>query len=299
MLCVLGCGTMGRSILSGIFDALQDGRTSPTPSASPAPGTESTATQQSSTDACRPPSTFIACVNRQETQRTLAHEWSHLPDVRVVSGAQANAEAVATADFVLLGSKPQAARSILMDAAMQRAVRGKTLISILAGTTIETLQRLCPESRIVRVMPNTPCRIRQGMSVIVRGDGVSRDTLEVVEWIFQRVGRTLVMEERHIDAATALCGSGPAFMAVILESLTDGGVMMGVPRAQAELLVAQTMLGTACMVQSGQHPALIRNAVATPGGCTIGGLLEMEDGKIRSTLARTIQTATNIAAGLG
>lgn len=279
ILCVLGCGTMGRSILSGVLDAIE----------------ESGPTMDS--NGLLPPARFMACVRREAAAAKLREEWGD--QVSVVLGPEANARAVGESDYVLLGSKPQVARDILSSNAMQDALAGKVLISILAGTTIATLQSLCPRSKIVRVMPNTPSRIRKGMSVIVSGAGVSDAQLDLVAWIFDQVGKTLVMDEKHIDAATAMCGSGPAFMAVILESMTDGGVMMGIPRAQAEELAAQTMLGTASMVQAGQHPALIRNAVATPGGCTIGGLLEMEDGKIRSTMARTIQTATNIAAGLG
>lgn len=280
ILCVLGCGTMGRSILSGVLDALE----------------ESGATMGSANN-LSPPSRFIACVRRDVAAAKLREEWGD--QVTVVRGPEANTKAVSESDYVLLGAKPQVARELLTSPGMAQALQGKVLISILAGTTIATLQTLCPETKIIRVMPNTPSRIRKGMSVIVSGSGVSESHLEVVSWIFNQVGKTLIMDEKHIDAATAMCGSGPAFMAVILESMTDGGVMMGIPRAQAEELAAQTMLGTASMVQAGQHPALIRNAVATPGGCTIGGLLEMEDGKIRSTMARTIQTATNIASGLG
>ena len=268
---------MGRSILSGVLDALLD--------------------PQAATTA-HPPSKFIACVRRQEALDALTLEFQDHKNVTIVRGPHDNAKAVAQSDYILLGCKPQLAREILTHPEMAAAVVDKTVISILAGTTVSTLQSLCPRSQIIRVMPNTPSRIRKGMSVIVSSSN-DQTTIETVEWIFKCVGRTLVMDEKHIDAATALCGSGPAFMAVILESMTDGGVMMGIPRAQAQELAAQTMLGTASMVQAGQHPALIRNAVATPGGCTIGGLLEMEDGKIRSTMARTIQTATNIAAGLG
>ena len=275
VLCALACGTMGQAILSGVLDALSELEHPP----SCAPGK------------------FIACVKRPETFQKLSNEWKDR--VTVTRGAGDNALSVSKADFILLGSKPQMAAEILTHPEMRDAIKGKVIISILAGLTISKLQKLCPESKIVRVMPNTPSRIRRGMSVIVQGSGISSSELETIEWIFGQVGKTLVMDEKHIDAATAMCGSGPAFMAVILESMTDGGVMMGIPRAQAEVLAAQTMLGTAAMVQDGQHPALIRNAVATPGGCTIGGLLEMEDGKIRSTMARTIQTATNIAAGLG
>lgn len=283
ILCVLGCGTMGRSILSGVLDAIEE--------------SGSTMTTTENGNSLLPPNRFIACVRREDAAAKLEQEWGNL--VTVVRGAEANAKAVHESDFVLLGSKPQVAKDILNSPGMQEALKGKVLISILAGTTIKTLQTLCPDSKIIRVMPNTPSRYRKGMSVIVVGDGVSQSHLELVSWIFNQVGRTLVMDEKHIDPATAMCGSGPAMFAVILDAMTDGGVAMGVPRAQASLLLAQTMLGTASMVLEGVPPAKIKDDVATPGGCTIGGLLEMEDGKLRSTMARTIQTASNIASGLG
>lgn len=102
-----------------------------------------------------------------------------------------------------------------------------------------------------------------------------------------------------MDACTALCGSGPAFYALMIEAMADGGVMMGLPRAEAQMMAAQTMQGTGRMVLSGQHPAIIREQVSTPAGCTIGGLLVLEDGRVRSTVARGIQEATRVAAGLG
>ena len=324
-LCVLGCGTMGRSILTGIFETLREVST-----------TTSHVTSSSAI-----PKRFVAAVRSKATADRLTSEFQQAGymselDIAIIHGESATYRAVAEADVVLLGTKPQVASALFTSGRLGALLEGKLLISILAGTTIAQLESWVSEScRVVRVMPNTPSRIRQGMSVIVpspRFDELSRppsraDTpassgilparttgngtvtaesgrpipgLELVQWAFDSVGRTLILEESKIDAATALCGSGPAFMAVILESMTDGGVMMGIPRAQAQLLAAQTMLGTAQMVlENDTHPALIRAAVATPGGCTIGGLLEMEDGKIRSTVAVTIQTAANIAAGLG
>ena len=114
------------------------------------------------------------------------------------------------------------------------------------------------------------------------------------------MGKCNFLDEKYFDAATALAGSGPAFVTLFLEAMTDGGVMMGLPRAEALELAAQTMQGAARMVlESGTHPAAIKDSVTTPGGCTIAGLLQMEDGRVRSTVARTIQTAAEHAAGLG
>lgn len=191
-------------------------------------------------------------------------------------------------------------KDILSDSSMRDALENKLLVSICAGVTISQLRGLLrSDTRVIRAMPNTPCRIQQGMTVISCDDTTTESDQMLVSYIFDQTGRTLILDEKHQDTATALCGSGPAFVCVLLEAMADGGVMMGIPRKEAQILVAQTLQGTARMVLDGQMPAQIRNDVATPGGCTIGGLLEMEDGGIRSAMARTIQTTTNIASSLG
>ena len=138
------------------------------------------------------------------------------------------------------------------------------------------------------------------MTVMSPGPDVTDEDLDVGRSIFTSVGRCLVLEERHMDAVTGLSGSGPAFAYVFLEALADGGVMMGLPRDAALELAAQTTQGAARMVlQDGSHPAALKDEVTTPAGCTIAGLLTMEDGRIRSTLARAIQEATRVAGSLG
>ena len=118
--------------------------------------------------------------------------------------------------------------------------------------------------------------------------------------IFTSCGRCRFLDEKHFDACTALAASGPAFVALVLEAMADGGVMMGLPRPEALELAAQAMQGTGRMaLYAGLHPAQLKDSVTTPGGCTIAGLLTMEDGRVRSTMARAIQVATNHAAGLG
>lgn len=122
----------------------------------------------------------------------------------------------------------------------------------------------------------------------------------IVTSIFTACGRCRFLDEKHFDACTALAGSGPAFVALVLEAMADGGVMMGLPRTEALELAAQTIQGTGRMALStGLHPAQLKDSVTTPGGCTIAGLLTLEDGRVRSTIARTIQVAANHAAGLG
>lgn len=156
---------------------------------------------------------------------------------------------------------------------------------------------------IMRAMPNTPCKLRCGMTVLATSSSNSSVTAEQKQIglkIFSTLGRARFLEEHHMDAVTGLSGSGPAFACVVIESLADGGVMMGLPRDVALELAAQALSGAAQMVlQAKQHPSIIKDDVTTPAGCTIAGLLSMEDGKIRSTLARAVQEATNVAGGLG
>jgi len=157
-------------------------------------------------------------------------------------------------------------------------------------------------TRVVRAMPNTPCKIREGMTVVSNlppSEREERDRALILK-IFSSIGRCRFLDEKHFDACTALSGSGPAFACIFLEAMADGGVMMGLPRAEALELAAQTLQGAARMVLQGStHPAQLKDAVTTPGGCTIAGLLALEDGRVRSTIARGIQIATERASELG
>jgi pyrroline-5-carboxylate reductase len=174
-------------------------------------------------------------------------------------------------------------------------------ISILAGVTTAQLEAaLALPNPWVRAMPNTPAVVGQGMTVVCRGRDATPPHLETARRVFAAVGRCEVVDEQYCNAITALSGSGPAYMYLVMESLADAGVRVGLPRDLALTLVAQTMLGSARMVQeTGRHPASLRDDVTTPAGCTIGGLLMLEDGKIRSVLARAVEEATRIVEDLG
>ncbi len=128
---------------------------------------------------------------------------------------------------------------------------------------------------------------------------LSPDTNALVTWIFRQIGDVVHLPASTMDASTALCGSGPAFFALMLEATIDGAVAMGLPRAEAQRMAAQTMRGAAGLVLSGEHPALLRDKVSTPGGCTIGGLLVLEEGRVRGTVARAVREATVVASQLG
>ncbi len=211
-----------------------------------------------------------------------------------------NAELCAWADAVLLCTKPQGAEGVLAGPGVAEALEGKLVISLCAGLRLTRLDGWLPATSLVRAMPNTPSVIREGMTVVSPGPRSTDEHMALAEGVFGAVGRVRVLDEKHLDAVTGLSGSGPAFACVMVEALADGGVMMGLPRDVAIELAAQTVQGAARLVlQSGAHPAALKDQVTTPAGCTIAGLLTMEDGRIRSTLARTIQEATRVASGLG
>ncbi|KAI1315724.1 delta 1-pyrroline-5-carboxylate reductase [Mortierella claussenii] len=246
------------------------------------------------------PAGFIACVSHEESAQKLVKALGH-HEVKVLHGAKGNVQGVTEADVVLLCTKPQVAKAVLSAPGIQEALTDKLLVSICAGVTIEQLQSwTTPTTTVIRAMPNTPCKIREGMTVLSCGPNTDIQFMNFTSKIFSTLGRCRILDEKHLDAVTALAGSGPAFACVMLEALADGGVMMGLPRDVATELAAQVLQGAARMVlTTGAHPAAIKDSVTTPGGCTIAGLLTMEDGKIRSTLARTIQEAATVASTLG
>jgi pyrroline-5-carboxylate reductase len=208
---------------------------------------------------------------------------------------------VPDADLILVCVKPAdagAALATLRDSGLRRET---LLISILAGTTTERLESLLgTPNPVVRAMPNTPCIVGEGMTVICRGTSATPADLTRARHIFEAVGKCIPVDEVHFNAITALSGSGPAYQYLIMEALADAGVRVGLPRQLALTLVSQTVLGSAKMVQAtGRHPAALRDDVTTPAGCTIGGLLMLEDGRIRSVLARAVEEAAKIASHLG
>ena len=196
--------------------------------------------------------------------------------------------------------KPQMVEDYVKSGKIQELLVGKTVISIAAGIRLIQYQEWLPHSHVIRAMPNTPCQIREGMVVMSTPPNLPTEVQVLAERLMKPLGRTRFISDRHMDVVTALCGSGPAFACIVMEGLADGGVMMGLARDVAVELAAQSLQGAARMVlHNGLDPSQIKDAVTTPGGCTIAGILSMEDGKIRSVLARTIQEATRVASTLG
>ncbi|ORY60406.1 pyrroline-5-carboxylate reductase [Leucosporidium creatinivorum] len=305
-LCILGCGTMGVAVLSGVLDNLRAPNPPEQHDEDSAPSTPmGSMILEAAPDSL--PDRFITTVNRLETVKKLRRTFNDLgglgPTVQVRQATE-NVKSVAESDVILLCCKPQLAALLLLAPGMSEALEGKLLISILAGTTISMMREWVPAScTVVRSMPNTPSKIREGMTVLSTlppSDPKTPLNRDILMALFNPLGKCRFMDEKHFDAVTAVCGSGPAFVCLVLEAMADGGVMMGLPRSEAVELAAQTMQGAARMVlQTGIHPAALKDSVTTPGGCTIAGLLALEDGRVRSTVARCIQATTMHAAGLG
>jgi pyrroline-5-carboxylate reductase len=203
-----------------------------------------------------------------------------------------NRAAVGEADIVVLAVKPQVIESVCEEI-RSVVTKDRLVISIAAGVPTTSIERFfAADVPVVRAMPNTPCAVGAGMTVLCRGKAATDEHVAQTKRLFDTVGRTIVMDEKHMDAVTGLSASGPAYIYVILESLAEAGVKMGLPRDTATLLAAQTMKGAAEQVLlSGAHPALLKDEVTTPAGCTIDGLLELEEGKLRVTLIKAVVKA--------
>jgi pyrroline-5-carboxylate reductase len=210
-----------------------------------------------------------------------------------------NAEAVRNAEIVFLCVKPQSVLEVVREIRPQ-LTRRHLLISVAASVPTALIEQEIEQGLpVVRAMPNTPCELGYGATAVCRGRFATEDHVERAVAFFDTVGRTVVVEEKLMDAVTALSASGPAYIYIILESLAEAGVKVGLPRDTATLLAAQTTLGAAQVVlQTGRHPALLKDAVTTPAGCTVDGLLELEEGKLRVTLIKAVVKACERAREL-
>lgn len=204
------------------------------------------------------------------------------------------------AGVIVLAVKPQQMSEVL-EAGREHARPDPLVVSVAAGVTLQTLARgLGPDRRIVRVMPNTPCLIGAGASAYALGERATPDDGELVRAILATVGIAVAVPEKLLDAVTGLSGSGPAYVYQIIEALSDGGVRVGLPREIATQLAAQTVLGAARMVlETGEHPGVLKDAVASPGGTTIAGLHALENGGLRGCLMNAVEAATLRSQELG
>lgn len=260
---ILGAGKIGESLIAGLLQA----------------GTVT-------------PKQIIASVRRQERGEELRRRYG-------IRATTRNTEAVGWAGILVICVKPQAMLEVLQE--IRGSVKpGHLVISVAASVSTRYIEKhLGSRVPVIRTMPNTPCSLREGMTGIARGSTVSDKHLQKAKKIFDSIGRSLILEEKHLDAVTGLSASGPAFIYIIIESMAEAGVKVGLAREVATELAAQTVLGSARMVlETKEHPARLKDMVTTPAGCTIDGILELEEGGLRVTLIKAIVRATERAREL-
>lgn len=211
-----------------------------------------------------------------------------------------NLTAAREADIIVLSVKPQAMDKLVVQVAPALDHR-KLIISVAAGVPIAALERrLGAGARIIRTMPNTPSLVGAGACALARGEHASEEDLAVASRIFQSVGTTTVVDENLLDAVTGLSGSGPAYVFLVIEALSDAGVKVGLPRYTALKLAAQTVLGSAqLLIETNAHPGQLKDQVTSPGGTAIAGLHTLEAGGLRTTLINAVEAATRRAKELG
>lgn len=225
-----------------------------------------------------------------------SHFTAEIPTARWAANNQAVAQ---QADVVILAVKPQSFPQVARELEGAQS-HGRLFISILAGVPLSALCRGLHTERVVRVMPNTPCLVGQGATGYALGAGASQEDGAWVGKLFSALGVAFPLPEKLLDAVTGLSGSGPAYVYVLIEALSDGGVRMGLPRGVATTLAAQTVLGAAqLMLTSGEHPGVLKDRVASPGGTTIAGLQVLERRGVRSALMDAVEAATVRSQELG
>lgn len=232
---------------------------------------------------------------------TVSDPWPGGPEALAASEgvaiAASNAEAVEASELAVLCVKPNDARSALESASS--ALRGKLLISIAAGVPSSSLAEAAPGCRVIRAMPNTAAFVGKSMTALAAGPGATSEDLDLATALFESVGTVVKVDEPLMDAVTGVSGSGPAFIYLVMEAMSDGAVAAGLPRTLARELVVRTLAGAAEMaLASSEHPAVLREMVTSPGGTTIAGLMVLEHAGVRHAFADAVQKAAARAAEL-
>jgi pyrroline-5-carboxylate reductase len=265
---LIGCGKMGGALLRGVIHA-----------------------------GVFKPADITVCDKIPQAAAALAKE------IRGVNAVEDPAEMVASGETVVLAVKPQDMQKLLGSLAEngKRKTTNRLFLSIAAGVSLKNLESwLGGKQRVIRAMPNTPALVLQGASAFARGSGATEADAATAQSILGAVGSATEVPEALLDAVTGLSGSGPAYVYTVIEALADGGVLMGLPRATALQLAAQTVAGAAQMVlQTGKHPASLRDEVTSPGGTTIAGLEQLEKLGLRNALVQAVRKATERSRELG
>ncbi len=213
---------------------------------------------------------------------------------------QDNQKAAQASDIMLLAVKPQVMDEVLMGLSVSPDFN-QLVVTVAAGVSIATITAgLAPHVHVVRAMPNTASVVLEGATALAGGPGVTEEQMQIAQAMFEAVGRVVVVDEAQLDAVTGLSGGGVAYVYTFIEALADGGVKMGLSRSHAQLLAAQTVLGAAKMVRETQeHPGVLKDRVASPGGATIAGLHQLEQGRLRGTVIGAVESATVRSKELG
>jgi pyrroline-5-carboxylate reductase len=210
-----------------------------------------------------------------------------------------NNEVARRSGILILSIKPQVMSKVLEQVA-PHVHPNALVISIAAGIPLAAIEARLPRARVVRTMPNTPALVSAGATAIAAGGHATPEDLQAAKRIFDSVGMTVILDESQMDAVTGLSGSGPAYIFLIIEALSDAGVKMGLSRYNAQALAAQTLLGSAKMLlETGEHPGRLKDMVTSPGGTAIAGLHTLEQGGLRTTLINAVEAATKRSKELG
>jgi pyrroline-5-carboxylate reductase len=262
LLAIFGAGVMGETLLSGLIRA------------------------------GRPASDLVVTERRTDRAEELRGKYG----VKVVS----NVEAAEVADTLVLVVKPQD-MGALCDEIADHVRPGALVVSLAAGITTSFLEeRLADGVPVVRVMPNTPALVDQGMSAVSPGEHCDEEHLAEAEALLGTVGKVVRVEEKHLDAVTAVSGSGPAYLFYVAEAMIEAGVFLGMPRATATELVVQTFYGAATMLrETGEHPSVLRENVTSPGGTTVAALRTLDDHKVRAAFISALEAARDRSHELG
>ena len=240
------------------------------------------------------PATSIAASDAQRDRL------AHITGQYRIRGVETNVDLVRESDVIVLAVKPQIMVAVLGEVAPAVDAH-KLLISVAAGVASTTIRaHLGGPVRLIRVMPNTPALVLEGVTAIARAEGLAGGDLETAQELFGAVGKAVLLDEDSLDAVTGLSGSGPAYIAIVIESLADGGVKMGLDRATAMTLATQTVLGSAKLIlETGVHPGQLKDMVSSPGGTTIAGIAALEEGGVRRTFINAVERATLRSRELG
>jgi pyrroline-5-carboxylate reductase len=254
---------------------------------------------------------YIACVQSERSEQRLAGLFTqHLESGKLIISRRNNPDAVTSSDIVLLGVDPADVEETLKQEGLAQALKSKLLISLAAGWTRDSLENILlsvgassdqkEKTWVIRTLPNIAAQVSESLTAIEDPDkNIPDHYLKTTEAIFNQVGETVRIAPRLMNAATAVGGSTPAFFSVICDALIDASVAVGVPRASAQAMIYQSMKGTAVMLQSGVHPGVLKDQGTSPEGCTIGGLMVLEEAGVRGHLGKALREAVTIARLMG